>query len=370
MVRPESLERLSKSSEMINEGKAKIKIRGDVFYNPRMKFCRDVDMVVFGEIKEIEGKKVDYLDALSGTGIRGIRSALEADYNPFFNDINRKAVENIIENLRLNGLNAQVFNMDASILMREKPFLHVDVDPFGSPAEFIDSACVRPKYLSVTATDTAALCGSAPNSGLRKYASFALKTEYYPEIGLRMLIGKIVSESTKYDKAPEVIVAYTKEHYYRVHLKFRRSPNAAKKVYKNYGYLFHCFECLRRYWVPVGEGAIEMCECGKKMKMMGPLWLGDLHDEQIISEILSRNPEKHVKSLIDRISCELSIPFFYDLHYLSRKLCLSPPQLNSLLVTLKELGFDASKTRFSGTSFKTNAPLSEIESAIRDIKQN
>ena len=159
---------------IINEGLAKISIEG-VFYNPKMKFCRDLDMILFKSLNSHE-----YLDALAASGVRGIRAALEADYQPIFNDWNKKAVEVIRKNLELNCINAEVYNKDASSLMRERKFYHIDIDPFGSPSEFIDSACFSAlKYLSVTATDTAALCGSATLSGLRKYSAFARKTEYY-----------------------------------------------------------------------------------------------------------------------------------------------------------------------------------------------
>ena len=186
---------------MITEGFAKINIEG-VFYNPKMRFCRDLDMLVFRSLNSHE-----YLDALAASGVRGIRAALEAEYQPIFNDWDRNAVETIKRNLKLNNIDAEVHNRDATILMRERKFYHIDLDPFGSPSEFIDSACFSTlKYLSITATDTAALCGSATLSGLRKYSSFAKKTEYYPEVGVRMLIGKVAREITKYDKSIEVIV--------------------------------------------------------------------------------------------------------------------------------------------------------------------
>ncbi|RLI70341.1 tRNA (guanine(10)-N(2))-dimethyltransferase, partial [Archaeoglobales archaeon] len=225
--------------EVIEEGLAKICI-DNVFYNPRMRFCRDLDMLLF---KNLE--KHEYLDALAASGVRGIRAALEADYQPIFNDWDLKAIEVIKKNLKFNGINAEIYNKDASLLMRERKFKHIDIDPFGSPSEFIDSACYSVlKYLSVTATDTAALCGSATNSGLRKYSAFAKKTEYYPEVGVRILIGKIAREITKYDKAFEVILCWAREHYYRIPLKVVKSTSKAGKLYKDVGYLFHCFNCL------------------------------------------------------------------------------------------------------------------------------
>ncbi len=351
----------------ISEGKAVIEVEEGVFYNPRMKFCRDFDVVIFKEIKEKE-KEVRYLDALAATGIRGIRASLEAGFSSIFNDSDKKAVKNIQRNLELNGLEAEVFNMDANILMRDMSFFHIDIDPFGSPAEFIDSAVIRPKYLSVTATDTAALCGSATNSGLRKYSVYALKTEYYPEVGLRILLGRILSEAGKYDKAPEVVISFAKEHFYRVHIKFKRSPRAVREVYKKYGFLLHCFNCLRRYAVPVGEEFETNCECGKKFTLIGPLWLGELHSREFVEGIAENGLGLDVKRMLERIREEEDFAFFYDLHFLTRKLRTSPPPLDEVIESLKEIGFSASKTRFLGTSFKTSAPIEEIFKVIKGLK--
>ncbi len=360
----------------ISEGRAIVEVETGVFYNPRMKFCRDFDMVIFRGIKEIEGK-VRYLDALAATGIRGIRASLEAGLTPFFNDASEKAVRNIRRNLELNDLEAEVFNRDANVLMREMSFFHVDVDPFGSPAEFIDSAVIKPRYLSITATDTAALCGSATNSGLRKYSAYALKTEYYPEVGLRVLLGKILSEAGKYDKAPEVLVSFAKEHFYRVHVRFKRSPRAVREAYKRYGFLLHCFNCLRRYVVPVGEEFETSCKCGKKFTLIGPLWLGELHSREFVGRIaadvesdLESYLRSGIKRMLERIIEEEDFAFFYDLHHLTKKLGVSPPSLDEVIESLREIGFSASKTRFFGTSFKTNAPIEEIFRVIKKLKNH
>jgi len=340
----------------VKEGKAVIEVDEGVFYNPRMKFCRDFDVVVFRAIRD-EEREVNYLDALAGTGVRGIRAFLESGFTPAFNDLSGRAVDNIRKNLGLNEMRAEVYNEDANVLMRRKFFFHIDIDPFGSPVEFIDSAVIKPKYLSITATDTAALCGSAPASGLRKYSAFALKTEYYPEVGVRILIGKILSEAGKYDKAPEILVSFTKEHFYRVHLRFRRSPRKVRRAYKNYGFFLHCFSCLRRYSVPIGQDFDTGCECGKKFTPIGPLWLGDLHSPEFIERL---NGDGEIGRLIERIREEISVPAFYDLHTITEKIGISPPPVGRIVQSLKEAGFKASRTRFSGTSFKTDAPVEEI----------
>jgi tRNA (guanine26-N2/guanine27-N2)-dimethyltransferase len=218
----------------------------------------------------------------------------------------------------------------------------------------------------VTATDTAALCGSSPFSGLRKYASFALKTEYYPEVGVRVLIGRIFSESAKYDKAPQVLISFTKEHFYRVHIRFKRSPSSVKRAFKKFGYLFHCFKCSRRYISAITEETFSECDCGCRLTQMGPLWIGELHEAEFVKSL--ETPNEEIRKVVERIEGEADIPFYYDLHVTTRRLRISPPPIDSVIEGLEEAGFVATRTRFSGTSIKTNADIDELENILRNLK--
>ncbi len=352
-------------TELISEGRAKIAVDG-VFYNPRMRLCRDMDMIVFSELRKsgVSGaNRHSYLDALAATGIRGIRAFLEADFTPFFNDADRKAVETIKRNLQLNGVEAEVFNRDAVSLMRERSFYHIDIDPFGSPAQFVDAACYSARrFLSVTATDTAALCGSATVSGLRKYSAYAIKTPFMHEVGIRMLLGKVAREATKYDKAVQPVVSWAKEHYYRIHLRVIFSSKEAGMVYEKIGYVVQC-ECGRVWWSSMDETPETLCSCGQKAVMLGPLWLGELETKDFVERLVERSEGK-VKDIFSRIYQELSIPFHYDLHVLCKRLGAAPPPVEKVIGELRELGYAASRTRFSGTSFKTDAPLDDVERVI------
>lgn len=347
---------------LVREGKAEVFVEGGVFYNSRMKFCRDADMVVFSCMDSHE-----YLDALAATGIRGIRACLEANFRAIFNDKNPKAVELIRKNLKHNNLDCEVLRRDAASLMREGAFYHIDIDPFGSPSEFIDAACSSVKrYLSVTATDTAALCGSATTSGLRKYSSYAEKTEFYPEVGLRILAGKIAREATKYDKAMEVLISWAKEHYYRIHVAFKRSPRKAGEVYKKLGYLFYCRKCMRRTWKPMDGSIVERCKCGEKYVMMGPLWLGELSSKDFLGKVVEVSEGK-VKALFMRLLEEANVPFYYDLHAIAKRISKSPPSVERVIEKLRDEGFAASRTAFSGTGFKTDADIEDIVSIIETL---
>ncbi len=347
----------------VREGRAEIILEDNVFYNPRMKFCRDMDILIFSNLQSR-----DYLDALSATGIRGLRAKIESDYEVIFNDKNWKAYNLIKENLKLNGIEAEVLRVDASSLMRQRFFGHVDIDPFGSPAEFIDSACLSAqRYLSITATDTAALCGSAKISGLRKYSACAVKIDCYPEIGLRMLIGKIAREITKYDKGVEVLISWAKEHYYRVHLRIRKSVSFAGKLYRKIGYLFYCTECGRKKWSSMLDAETGSCKCGA-FTIMGPLWLGELDNKQFTASLIKKADEEKF-NLLQSILDELDTPFHYDIHLISRIVRVSPPKIDRLSEIIREKGYSFSRTRFSGTSFKTDAEMEEIIDMLKSYPQ-
>ncbi len=362
---------MNSANSVISEGLAKIELEEGVFYNPRMRFCRDLDVLVF---RQMPWK---YLDALSASGIRGIRAKLEAGKEVVLNDFSRKAVEVIKRNLKLNGIEAEVRNEDARVLVSSELFPHVDVDPFGSPAPFIDPACFSAKRaISVTATDTAALCGSAVNSCMRKYSCFVEKTDFYPELGLRVLIAKVVCEATKYDKAAHPVVSWAKEHYYRAHFLVRRSPRLAAKVYEDVGYIAYCRKCLRRAGVRFGDTPPEFCSCGEKFRLYGPVWLGRIKDGNFLEKVVEVGKEelerygdyrrKMEKALefLRNLREEADSPFYYDLHAVCRAMSISPPPIARVLERLRELGYEASRTVLCGTGLRTDAGIDELREVL------
>lgn len=343
---------------MIAEGRARIETKG-VFYNPRMKFCRDLDMLIYAELDSEE-----YFDALSATGIRGIRASLEAAKHAIFNDISSEAVKTIRENLKLNGVEGEVFNVDANVLMRQRSFEHVDIDPFGSPASFMDSACFSARrYLSVTATDTAALCGSATNSGLKKYAAYAVKTDVYHETGLRMLIGFAVREATKYEKVLVPLLSWAREHYYRVHFRVRKSTSMAAKVYEKIGFIAYCPQCLRKLAVGMGEGLSE-CKCGEKLIMLGPLWLGELKQDDFVERV-ARRAEGKMQEFLGKIKEEVNVPMAYNLQRLASIANATVPPTLEVVERLRERGYAASRTHYCGFCIKTDAEVGEVLEIIK-----
>ncbi|MEM2727378.1 MAG: tRNA (guanine(10)-N(2))-dimethyltransferase [Archaeoglobaceae archaeon] len=342
---------------MIFEGKAKILTDG-IFYNPRMSFCRDMDILIFSELK-----KHTILDAFSATGVRGIRAMLEAECEVVFNDANPKAVEVIKKNLELNGLSAEVNCKDATILMRERPFRHIDIDPFGSPANYIESACISAELLSVTATDLEALC-CKDSAGLRKYSAFVLKTDTPHETGLRVLLGFIARTSARFEKSIEPLIAWTREHYYRVHIRFKRSSSQSLKMFEKIGFLIFCPECLRKNVIAFNEFPDKKCKCGANILALGPLWLGELKDLSFVDR-LTKKAEGETKRFLSKMAEEVDLPISYNLQKICSILGRSVPATNDFVEKLRSEGFKASATHYCGYCIKTDAELEDIKRLLK-----
>ena len=112
-------------------------------------------------------------------------------------DINEKAFKLAKHNVQINGLEKKVTvkHKDANCVLScnaspKKRFDIVDVDPFGTPAPYLDSAlrAIRNNgLLASTATDLAPLCGVHVKACIRKYGGRPLRTEYCHELAVRLL---------------------------------------------------------------------------------------------------------------------------------------------------------------------------------------
>ena len=173
-----------------------------IFYNPAMRSNRDIT-VLFGKAVAKDGWKV--LDALGGTGAKGIRLAneLDTEVQVQINDLSQEAFQVIKKNIRANQLkNASASNEEFNALLSNNGFDWIDIDPFGSPVKFIDLAARRLSrggILSITATDTAPLCGAKPETCKRRYLATPLKTEACHEFGLRILVGNTIRRAAVFD---------------------------------------------------------------------------------------------------------------------------------------------------------------------------
>lgn len=356
---------------MIEEGRARVEVRGKVFYNPRMEMNRDITVAVIESLPEV----TTYVDAMAASGIRGIRIKKEVsrDLDVTINDWDAPAHELIKENVALNGVSANVTNRGANTLLSSTQYDFVDIDPFGTPSPYIDAVCRASKRaMGVTATDTAPLCGAHLKAGIRTYGAYPVKTDYYSEMGLRILMGKVVREQAKYDRAVRPLLCHATQHYIRLYLSVEHGVAYADKMMQQMGFLAHCFACKDRFALHgLAVQAPEKCPvCGSKMKLAGPLWLGPTKDDTFVEKVIGVlergqfNKKEHATRMLRLIRNEAEVPFFYDHHVLCRELKATPSHIEVLLDALEAEGYKASRTHFSGVGFKTDAPLNAIKGLI------
>lgn len=379
----------------VEEGLTKIqfpefdKISSDapVFYNPHMELNRDISILALQTFQKQEDRDINICDLFGGSGIRGVRYKNEIDGvgHVFINDISETANEYERHNVELNNLkDIEIFQHDASMFLRmhRGEFDVIDIDPFGTPSPFLDSAgyCSRRNsLLCVTATDTSALCGTYKEPCIRKYNAKPYKSEYCHETGIRILAGFVALTLSKYSKSIEVKLSHSTEHYMRLYIEVKKGSKKSDECLKNIGYISHCKHCLyREENKGLATSTPDICpECGEKLIQAGPLWLGEIQNEEFISKMIEEsenkklNTKEDVLKLLESCRIEAKSPAtFYDVHKICKILKISAPKLDLVFGNLEKEGFEAVKTHFNPLGIKTNAPLKKIKEIIKTLSSS
>lgn len=373
----------------IEEGLTKIefpefdKVSSDapVFYNPHMELNRDLSILAIQVFQNKEQREINICDLFGGSGIRGIRYKNEIDGVGcvFINDISETANYYEKHNIELNELeDIEISQHDASMFLRLRrgEFDVIDIDPFGTPSPFLDSAgyCSRRNsLLCVTATDTSALCGTYKSPCIRKYNAKPYKSEYCHETGIRILAGFVALTLSKYSKFIEVKMSHSTEHYMRLYIEVNKGSTKCDESLKNIGYISHCKHCLHRQTSKgLATPIDDTCpECGEKLIHAGPLWLGDIQDKDFIQDMINEvenkkiNTEKDAMKLLNYCLMESGAPAtYFDVHTICRSLKISAPKLDSIFDEIKNQGFTAVKTHYNPLGIKTDAKINDIKNII------
>ena len=369
---------LKKTREII-EGLTRLKIPIEYldkqhFFNPRVELSRDLTVLV---IKALNPKNWIVCDVLAGTGARGIRIANECGVKRvFLNDFSEENLKFMEENARLNSVRnkIEIDDQDANLLLSEKMrvFDYIDIDPYGSPTYYFDSAAraiKRGGFIGFSATDTAALCGTSPITCLRRYGIESYKTDFFKELGLRILITSAALSFSKWSFSFKPLLSYASEHYFRVFADMKKGKSiASKSITDNIGYVNYCPKCL---WRKVDVNPITECEfCKKKTNIIGKVWVGQIEDlgfiqscEKELSKINWPKTDKKIKKMLYLLKNE-SFPLYYDVHKVCQKHDLEIPNFKILQERLRENGYKAERTHFSNVGIKTDASLKDLIKAI------
>jgi tRNA (guanine26-N2/guanine27-N2)-dimethyltransferase len=302
-------------------------------------------------------------------------------------DISRKAAELTMQNVKANNLSDRVIveNQDANKLLSchgapRRRFDVVNIDPFGSPVRYIDSAIRALRnngLLALTATDMAPLCGVHPRACIRKYGGKPLRTEYCHELAIRLLAGCLALTAAKHDIGTKIMFSHCSDHYVRVYAMLHYGAKKADEALENMGYVQHCFNCLHREAIktmfPLGKP--DKCvECQGRLSFAGPLWLGPICDEEfskLMEEELGHRAfknEKNIRTLLALTKEESNAPqTYYVVDKLSSKLGLPVPPVKLIIEKLRDYGFRASLTHFHTRGIKSDASAESVKRVLREI---
>ncbi len=359
--------------------------KAPVFYNPVMELNRDISVLELQVYQRRLGREITVCEPLASSGVRGLRYAAEIHgaKQVFVNDINTRAVKLAKHNVGQNSLQdrVKVSHRDANCLLscHGKPrqrFDVVDLDPFGTPAPYMDSAIRALRnggLLALTATDLACLCGVHPKACIRKYGGKPLRTEYCHELAVRLLAGSAAVQTAKHDIGVDVPFSHSTDHYVRVYAEISYGAKKADDSLKRLGFVLHCFRCLHRETATTLVGKDPRCpECGSRMDHAGPLWLGTIQDREFCEEMAEenghrafRNSQKIRKLLALSIEEADAQPTYFVLDKISAKLGLPAPPVATGLDKLKEKGFQAFPTHFNTRGIKTDAPALVMQELLK-----
>ncbi|XP_011099039.1 probable tRNA (guanine(26)-N(2))-dimethyltransferase 1 isoform X2 [Sesamum indicum] len=342
------------------------------------------------------------LEALSASGLRALRYAREVDGidKVVALDNDKASVEACRRNIKFNGsvarLKVESHLADARVYMLTHPkeFDVVDLDPYGSPSVFLDSAVqsvVDGGMLMCTATDMAVLCGGNGEVCYSKYGSYPLKGKYCHEMALRILLACIESHANRYKRYIVPVLSVQMDFYVRVFVRVYTSASAMKNTPLKLSYVYQCTGCDSFHLQPIGRTvskntsvrylpgfgpavAQECTDCGKKYNMGGPIWSAPIHDMEWVTSILS-----DVKSMKDRypafdmisavlttISEELpDIPLFLSLHNLCATLKCTSPSAVIFRSAVINAGYRISGSHVNPLGLKTDAPMNVIWDIMR-----
>ena len=338
-----------------------------VFFNPEQELNRDVTVAVLRAFRERKRAET-YLDATTATGIRGVRAAADG-WDVTCLDVDAEAVELARANFRANDLRGAVRHRDANVELHRNRYDVVDVDPFGSPVPFADAA-VRGarKLLCVTATDTAPLCGAHFRAGIRRYGAVPRNTEYHAEMGLRVLLSAMARTAARYDVGVTPLLSHATRHYVRTYLELDGGAGVADAAVDELGFVHHCQDCLHReHEAGLLSHPPERCPAcgGERVVTAGPIWLGAIREREFVAATADAldaemGTADAAGKLLATLEAELDEPTHYDQHRLSKQWSRAAGPIDEFLDALRSAGFDASRTHYGGTTFKTNATVSEV----------
>ena len=244
---------------------------------------------------------------MAATGIRAIRLLKQCPSieKVHINDLNPIAIETIKNNLELNQIPTdqyKIYSQDAKSLLThfhedtDEYFDIIDIDPFGSPCQYIPAAMQSISVseggglLCATATDTPVLFGIKKEACIRKYLTSPIRTEFIKEMGTRIFIYYLAKIANLYELYIKPVISISANHFVRVFFLVRKGILGVNSNIREFGSYQYCRSCLHRsaekFEYIKSKMKSNICpNCGETMISSGLLWLGDLHNSEYMTSL-------------------------------------------------------------------------------------
>ncbi|MEM2122753.1 MAG: tRNA (guanine(10)-N(2))-dimethyltransferase [Candidatus Bathyarchaeia archaeon] len=356
------------------------------FYNPLMAFNRDLSVLTLkAHAKIMNDGELRICDAMTGVGARGIRYAKEVEEvsEVVLNDLNPIALQFAEYNSHLNRVDekTRIVRDEANRILSlsstfNSRFNLVDLDPFGTPVPYLDSSIRALKIggvIAATATDLPVLYGIHSRAANRRYGASIYPTDYGHEIAMRALIQRIIRVAAAHEVASRPVFCYYADHYVRVNLVLGRGKGDIDSLLHEIGYVEHCHKCGYRETLLDLTQLSKLCPmCQGELKLIGPVWLGPLFDEnycQNMLRLLSATPLSEANRIRKFLSLALeeanSPALFYSLSQICDRLNIPQRKLSEVVDALNKLGYRTTRTHIQWDAIKTDAPINVIEEALK-----
>ncbi|XP_064293293.1 tRNA (guanine(26)-N(2))-dimethyltransferase isoform X1 [Phalacrocorax carbo] len=343
------------------------------------------------------------LEALAASGLRSIRFAKEVPglRAVVANDFSARAVELMRRNVAFNSVGDLVTPRmaDARMLMYQckadrEPFDVIDLDPYGSPAPFLDAAVQAVSeggLLCVTCTDMGVMAGNSAETCYSKYGAVSLKGKFCHEMALRIILHSLDSCANRYQRFIVPLLSVSADFYIRVFVRVFTGQAKVKASASKQALVYHCVGCgthhLQRmgkitshgtgfkYGAATGPPVGPTCEfCQQRHQLGGPMWAEPLHDSAFVERVLAAlesspgrfQTEQRMQGMLSVITEELGdVPLYYTLDGLSSTIHCNTPSLLQFRSALLHAGYRVSLSHACKNAVKTDAPPTVLWDIMR-----
>lgn len=350
------------------EGKVTFQV-GSAFYRQHSRISRDLAVLAAAVYRHQTGQ-LRVLDAMTGCGVRPLRYALEAKADWVWANEGNPELRSLLEQNLSDQLDPHQFRIthqDANSVffdchLRQDYYDLVDIDSFGCAAPYISTGLWAVKLdglLYLTDTDGRTSSGHNRTRGLAAYGAYPRSHPAVYEQGLRLLLGSVWQQAAAKGFGIQPIFSLFAGHIHRVMVRVLPKVNDAPSSYGFLGYCHSCGHFQTVCWQQLGRASCPHHADPQPLTLSGPLWLGPLHDRQILEPMAQLAQQwnwTEAQSLLEIMQAEAEMPpYYFALAEIGRRGKQDIPARDRLIQALQAQGYRASLTHLDPQAIKTDA---------------